>query len=119
MSKRQAKRAIEALKRERASLALDANLFDLGLADYPHAANSSARRKEIEAEIVALGGQVPESFAARRLREQAAQRAESKLLQSDTLIDERDPIAETSDMMTLDTQQERGSQVALFKETTQ
>jgi len=37
-------------------IAFDANLYDLGLADYPHAQHCSEKRKKYNAEIVRLGG---------------------------------------------------------------
>lgn len=49
--------AVQALRAERQRLAFDANLYDLGIADYPAAKRSSERRKEINAAIGELIGQ--------------------------------------------------------------
>jgi len=37
-------------------IAFDANLYDLGLANYPHAQHCSEKRKKLNEEIVRLGG---------------------------------------------------------------
>lgn len=50
--------AITALKMERQRIAFDANLFDLRLACYPKSKAASERRKEIDAAIAELIGQV-------------------------------------------------------------
>jgi len=39
--------AIEAIKRQIKTIAFDANLYDHGLADYPHAKNCSKKRKKL------------------------------------------------------------------------
>jgi hypothetical protein len=49
--------AIEALKKERQRIAIDANLFDLRLACTPHAKRCSERRKEIDVAIAELMGE--------------------------------------------------------------
>jgi hypothetical protein len=46
--------AILSLRGERQMLAFDANLYDLGIADYPQARSASKRRKEIDAAIAEL-----------------------------------------------------------------
>lgn len=46
--------AIEALRAEVKKIAFDANLFDKGMADYPHAQRCSERRKILLAEIERL-----------------------------------------------------------------
>jgi hypothetical protein len=49
--------AVQAMRAERQRLAFDANLYDLGIADYPPAKKASERRKEINAAIAELTGQ--------------------------------------------------------------
>jgi hypothetical protein len=46
--------AVQALRAQHQKLAFDANLYDLGIADYPHAKKASERRKEIDAAIAEL-----------------------------------------------------------------
>lgn len=48
--------AIEALRRQIQKIAFDANLFDMGLADYPHAEECSRKRKKLLAAIEDLRG---------------------------------------------------------------
>ena len=48
------KLAIEALRKQIQPIAFDANLWDLGIADYPHAQHCSEKRKALLAEIAAL-----------------------------------------------------------------
>jgi hypothetical protein len=50
--------AIQALQAKIQLICFDANLFDLGIATYPHAESCSKKRRELNAEIVRLGGKV-------------------------------------------------------------
>lgn len=51
--------AIAALQKERKSIAVDANLYALGIADYPHARACFERRQEIDAAIAHIKGHKP------------------------------------------------------------
>jgi hypothetical protein len=55
--KNQNSTCIEALRKQIQVIAFDANLFDLGIADYPHARHCSEKRKKLNSEIVRLGGE--------------------------------------------------------------
>jgi len=48
--------AIEALRRQIQPIAFDANIYDRGIGDYPHAENCSNKRKALLAAIVELQG---------------------------------------------------------------
>lgn len=48
------KLAIEALRRQIKEIAIDANLFDRGWADYPHAQQCSQKRKKLLKAIAEL-----------------------------------------------------------------
>lgn len=51
--------AIEALRKQIQVIAFDANLFDLGIiTDNPHQQACSKKRKQLNAEIIRLGGTV-------------------------------------------------------------
>ena len=55
------KAAIEAIRKQIQRIAFDANLFDLGIADYHHAAQCSKRRKVLLSAIAELEGKPPQS----------------------------------------------------------
>jgi len=56
--------AIEALRRQIRPIAFDANIYDTGLGDYPHAENCSKKRKALLAVIAELQG-TPATIMAR------------------------------------------------------
>lgn len=65
--------AVEALRMQIQRIAFDANLWDLGIADYPYAEKCSLKRKRLLAEIARLEGQTVEiPKSARKTRQRAS-----------------------------------------------
>jgi hypothetical protein len=69
--------AILSLRGERQMLAFDANLYDLGVADYPQARSASKRRKEIDAAIAEL----TESLEVAKVEPAARRRSRPKQME--------------------------------------
>lgn len=64
--------AIDALKRQVQRIAFDANLWDLGIADYPYAEACSKKKKALIAQIRALGGEYVTTLGSRQKIETGA-----------------------------------------------
>ena len=61
------KLAIEALRKQIQRIAFDANLWDRGIADYPHAEHCSQKRKQLQAAIAELEGGPTQRAADKRI----------------------------------------------------
>ena len=62
------KLAIEAIRKQIQVIAFDANLFDLGIiTDNPYQQRCSKKRKELNAELIKLGG-IPKSLPFSEIR---------------------------------------------------